>query len=67
MSISKYLMAFRRLDASTAQTGGNWGLERVSQFFVLPTCAAIDLSFSYYYSINLKFLLLNLWGRHKSF
>ena len=42
MSISKYSMAFRRLDASTAQTGGRQP-ERVSQFFVLPTCAAIDL------------------------
>ena len=53
------LMAFRRLDASTAQS--------VSQFFVLPTCAVIALSFSYYYSINLKSVLLNLWDRHKSF
>ena len=69
MSISKYSMAFRRLDASTAQTGGRQR-ERVSQFFVLPTCAAIDLSFSYYYSINLKkFVLLNLQDRprHNSF
>ena len=41
--------------------------ERVSQFLVLPSCAAIDLSFSYYYSVNLKFLLLNLRDRHKSF
>ena len=36
----------------------------MSQFFVFPTCAAIDLSFSHYYSINLKSLLLNLRDRH---
>ena len=41
----------------------------MSQFFVLPTCAAIVLSFSHYYLINLKCLLLNLRDRprHKSF
>ena len=38
----------------------------MSQFFVLPTCAAIDLAFSYYYSINLKSLLLNLRDRLNS-
>ena len=64
MPFSKYLMAFRRLDASTAQTGGN---QSVSQFFIFPTChcAAIDLPFSHYYSINLKSLLLNLRDRNR--
>ena len=39
----------------------------MSQFFVFPTChcAATDLSFSHYYSINLKSLLLNLRDRHR--
>ena len=39
----------------------------MSQFFVFPTChcAAIDLSFSLYYSTNLKSLLLNLRDRHR--
>ena len=39
----------------------------MSQFFVFLTCrcAAIDLSFSHYYSINLKSLLLNLRNRHR--
>ena len=41
--------------------------EHVSQFFVFLTCAAIDLSFSHYYSIKLKSLLLNLRDRRKSF
>ena len=48
-------MAFRRLEWRQP--------ERVSQFFVFPTCAVIDLSFSHYYSINLESLLLNLRDR----
>ena len=65
MSISKYFIGIP--PAGCINSSDRRQPERVSQFFVLPTCAAIDLSFNYYYSINLKSLLLNLRDRHKSF
>ena len=41
----------------------------MSKLFVFQTChcAAIDLSFSHYYLINLKSLLLNLRDRHRPY
>ena len=55
-------MAFRRLSLLRVRPEQE-AAEHVS--FVFPTCAAIDLSFIHYYSINLKSLLLHLRDRHR--